>query len=240
MFDWFKRKPAALATTPPAPPEVASASTLLAGYPVYDAPHVGYGKHLTEAQARANLDYFLRVKPERLASFCAWLLEHGGPDATPALNAPREALLPKALTLTDELQVWAKRVWPGLLDQRLAPRQVWERSHRRDGEIVFSLVFDVAILLGELICRGNPDWRWDVDLDEENLNDDMTSARRVVLLADPVGEMPYPFVIDIEEIVVGIYQHPNDTEWKLLNPWRRVVDEGIRGADMAFWRTTSV
>ena len=49
-----------------------------------------------------------------------------------------------------------------------------------------------------------------------------------------------PFVLDVEDIVVGRYLQPNSTTDRLENPWRRMVDEGVSGAAMAYWRTTAL
>ena len=208
----------------------------LRDYSPYDAPFVGYGAQITIEQAQANLAHFERVLPQRLECVAGLLRELAGIDTAPALAAPREQGAP----LTEALHRWAIEQWPAL---RAAPPaaglQAWLTSPRRGDDIVYSLLLDIAMLLGELIHRGNPDWRWALDLDPTNLRDDMVSARRVVLLADPVGEMRVPFLIDVEDVVVHGFLHASDPAQQWLNPWRRLVDEGIRGDAMAYWRTTA-
>lgn len=90
--------------------------------------------------------------------------------------------------------------------------------------------------LGEVVRRGNADWRWGMDLDPQDIADDMASARRVVLLADPVGIAPQPFVLDVEHVVVRRFLHPGDAGQRLLNPLRCMVEEGLCGGAMAHWR----
>jgi hypothetical protein len=205
-------------------------------YPPYDAPFAGYGAQLSVEQAQANLAHFERVLPQRLDHLGGLLRELAGVDVAPALAAPREQAGP----LADTLHTWAAAQWPALHAKRpAAGLQVWLASPRSGGDIVFSLLLDVAMLLGELVRRANPDWRWALDLDPVNLRDDMVSARRVVLLAEPVGEMRTPFLIDVEDVVVHRFLHPGDPAQRRLNPWRRLVDEGIRGDAMAYWRTTA-
>jgi hypothetical protein len=67
----------------------------------------------------------------------------------------------------------------------------------------------------------------------------------VVLLADPVGAAPHPFIVDVEGIVVGRLQQPTDVVWgvggagaslRAINPWHCMVAEAIRGDAMAAWR----
>jgi hypothetical protein len=204
-------------------------------YPPYGAPHVGRGTLLSEAQARANLAYFQQVLSQRLHIVSGLLREEAGIEVDAALAAPKQ----QAAALADDLHRWAGSAWPPLAQGRPTTLDSWLGS-RRDGEdIVFSMLLDVTILLGELVRRGNADWRWDLDLDPDNLADEMPSARRVVLLADPVGEMPRPFVLDVEDIVVHRFLHPDDPSQRRLNPFRRLVEQGLRGEAMARWRSTA-
>jgi hypothetical protein len=229
MPDWLNRW---IGKRPPESP----LALRLRDYLPYDAPFVGYGAQITIEQAQADLAHFERVLPQRLEYVASLLHELAGIDTAPALAAPREQAAP----LTEALHRWAIEQWPALCAARLAAGlQAWLSSPRRGDDIVFSLLLDVAILLGELVRRANPDWRWELDLAPANLSDDMVSARRVVLLADPVGEMRTPFLIDVEDVVVHGFLHADDPAQQWLNPWRRLVDEGIRGDAMACWRTTA-
>jgi hypothetical protein len=207
----------------------------LRGYPPYDAPFVGYGLELSEAEAQVNLAYFERVLAQRLECLAELLRELAGLDIAAALAAPQEHAAP----LTEALHLWAAAQWPPLQAEHPSLNlRAWLASRRSGDDIVFSMLLDVAILLGELVRRANPDWRWGLDLDTANLRDDMVSARRVVLLAEPVGTLKAPLLIDVEDVVVHRFLHPTDLAQQRLNPWRRLVDEGIRGDAMAYWRTT--
>jgi hypothetical protein len=210
-------------------------------YPPYQAPRSGFGSQLTLQQAEANLVYFKEVLPTRVRLLSTLLIETADIDTAAALDAP----LAHAATLTEALDGWARREWPALRTPQLADYPRWHTTTRAGDDIVYSLFMDVAMLFGEVICRANPRWRWDLDLDQDNLRDDMTSARRVVLLADPVGAAPHPFTVDVEGIVVGRFQQPADVTWGVgadgaslhsLNPWHRMVAEAIRGDAMAAWR----
>lgn len=204
----------------------------LRDYPPYDAPHAGRGRQLSDPQARANLAHFEQVLPLRLRAIAGLLREHARIEVDAALAAPAA----QGPALTDALHRWAAEHWPALQAGQPATLERWLQSRRDGSDIVFSMLLDVAILLGELVRRGNPDWHWGLDLDGESLADGMVSARRVVLLADPVGQMPRPFVLDTEDIVVHRFLHPDDPSQRLLNPFRRLVEEGLRGDAMAFWR----
>lgn len=230
MFDRLKRRFSAAE-----PPPASGLAQRLGAYPPFGAPHAGFGAALGLKEARENLAHFQAVLPQRLEALGA-LLTAEGIVLGPALAAPRE----HGPALADALGAWAARTWPALHQPRLAAQQAWLQSTRAGEDIVLSLVLDVAIALGEVIRRGNPDWRWDLDLSRRNLTDEMPSARRVVLLADPVGAMKEPFVNDVEDVVVGRYQHPEDTSYRLpgINPWRRLVEEGIAGSAMAYWKGT--
>lgn len=204
----------------------------LRDYPPYDAPYVGHGHELSEAHALANLAYFKQVLPQRLNTIAGLLREQAGIEVDAALAAPGQ----QAPALAEALHRWAGEQWPALQEGRPAELQAWLHSRRAGDDIVFSMLLDVAILLGELVRRGNAAWRWSVDFDPSNLADDMASARRVVLRADPVGEMPHAFVLDVEDVVVHRFLHPEDPSQRWLNPFRRLVDEGLRGDAMAFWK----
>jgi len=221
-----------------------NASTLaqrLRSYPPYQAPHLGYGSQLSLAQAEANLAYFNEVMPRRLAALGTLLKDTANIDIAPALDAPAT----KATEITEALDGWARTEWPALRTPALAQYARQHTTTRTGDDIVYSLLMDVAILFGEVIRRANRAWRWALDLDEENLSDDMASARRVVLLADPVGTAPCPFLEDVEGVVISRFQQPDSSIWgvgpdgailRQVNPWHRMVVEGIRGDVMAWWR----
>ena len=213
----------------------------LRSYPPYQAPHSGFGSQLTLQQAEANLAYFKEVLPSRLKLIGTLLIETANIDTAAALQAGAA----QAATVTEALDGWARREWPSLRTPQLAEYRRWHTTTRAGNDIVYSLFMDLAILFGEVICRANPQWRWDLDLDRDNLRDGMTSARRVVLLADPVGDAEHPFIVDVEGIVVGRFQQPTNVNWgvgadgaslRAINPWHRMVAEAIRGDAMAAWR----
>lgn len=218
---WLGRKPPA-----------SSLADRLSGYPAFVAPHPGPGRALSDAQAQANLAHFQAALPQRLQGIQALLQTEAQIDTTPALDDPTR----HATALTDALQRWATARWPALPPHPRPPESHWLHSRRDGDDIVFSLLLDLAILLGEVIRRGNPAWHWGLDLDPQNIADDMASARRVVLLADPVSTLTQPFVLDVEHVLVHRFLHADDAGQRLLNPLRRLVEDGLRGEAMAHWR----
>jgi hypothetical protein len=205
---------------------------LLRDYAPYLAPHAAAGVALTEAQARANLAFFEQHRPQRLGQVAALLQAAAGINCAPALSDPAR----HGPALADALHRWAGSDWPALQPPQRGGLAAWLSSSRRDGDIVFSMLFDVGVLLGEVIQRGQPAWHWGLDLDPQNLADDMPSARRVVLLADPVGAAGSPFVLDVEDVVVHRFLHGQEASQRLLNPLRRLVEQGHSGEALAYWR----
>ena len=212
--------------------EASTLATRLAHYESFAAPHRGPGRLLTDLQAQANWAHFQQVLPQRLQQASVLLREEAQIDISAALADPRQEAAP----LADALQHWATTAWPALPPRPRPGLMHWLQSPRSGDDIVFSLLLDLAIVLGEAVRKGNPDWHWGLDLDPKNIADDMVSARRVVLLADPVGTLPQAFVLDVEQVVVHRFLHPDDASQRLLNPFRRLVDEAIRGDAMAHWR----
>lgn len=204
-------------------------------YPPFSAPHPGRGSTLSDAQAQANFSHFQSALPQRLHCVTELLRAEAQIDPKAALSDPPQ----HAPALTDSLQRWASSAWPALPPQPRPSESHWLNSHRDGEDIVFSLLLDLAILLGEVIRCGNPAWHWGVDLDPQNIADDMPGARRVVLLADPVGTASHAFVLDVEQVVVHRFLHADDAGQRLLNPFRRLVDEALRGDAMAHWRGAS-
>jgi hypothetical protein len=209
-----------------------SLASLLWQYPAYHAPYVGYGIEVSHAKAYANYAYFQAVLPMRLQLISKLLRESGNIDVSAALRFPVDS----GRLLAIALQKWATEEWRLLVGNRQWTRRQWLHSSRDKDDIVFSMLLDLAILLGEIIIRANSDWRWSLDMTEENVTDDMTSAHRIVLLADPVGDHAEPFVIDLEEIVVHRFLHADEPSQRLLNPLLTVVEQAIRGDYMAAWR----
>jgi hypothetical protein len=227
----FKR----LSTLLKAEPEPGALALRLRRYPPFDRPHPGYGQGLSEAQALANLAHVHAVCAQRLALVGPLLQEEAGVDLPTALAAPAA----QAATVATALQRWAGAAWPALQPPHAParPLQHWLHSTGRGDDIVYSLLADIALALGELIRRGNPTWRWGVDLDPRNLADDMPSARRVVLLADAAPALPHPVVLDVEDVVVARFQRPQDPGQRLLNPFVQLLEQGLRGDALRHWRT---
>jgi hypothetical protein len=139
--------------------------------------------------------------------------------------------------LLDGLHRWSLRVFPAL--QKAAPQlardEVWLASDRRGPEIVYSLLMDLALLLGELILIRRPAFQWALDLDEGNLLDGMDSVRRPVLQFLPTStaagdaSMP-PVQLDVEALVVHRYREPDSPSLQWMNGWAQLVQDARSGA----------
>lgn len=207
----------------------------LRGYPPDVTPHPGPGLTLTDAQAQENLAHFEAVRPQRLALVAGLLRSEAAIDLPAALADARHLAAPLAAAV----HAWAGRAWPPLCP-RPAPGLLQALVGRREGgRIVYAMLGDLATALGELISRGNPDWRWGLDLDPQNIADEMPSARRIVLLAGPAGAHHHPFVLDVEAVVFHRFLHAGEAPQRLLDPLQRMVQEALRGDAMAYWRTAA-
>lgn len=202
----------------------ATLAARLRQYPPFVLPHPGSGDELSDDQARGNLANWLQQREQRLATITRLLHDDAGLDTAPALAAPRQ----HAAALCRALQQWATQAWPALPPHPRPAYSHWLHS-RRDGDgLVYSMLADLALLLGELVCRGNPVWRWGVDLDPQNVADGLLTARRIVLLADVGG---HRFVLDVEAVVVARYLDAEAPAQRLLDPLRQLVERGLRGDD---------
>ena len=148
----------------------------------------------TLEQAQRNLQYLLDQREQRLAAIGA-LLQGEAIDVQPVLAGG------DAAPLLSALQRWALEQWPSIRRPHFSSRDTWLRSTRAGEDIAYSMLMDLAILLGELIVRRRPTIQWGLDLDEVNGRDGMVTFRRPVLLAPRQGLAPEP--LDVEAIVVG-------------------------------------
>ena len=191
----------------------------LADYPPYRAPHAGPPRRWSPAQARENLADLLAHRDERLA-LLAGLLRECGIDPAPALAGG------DPLPLVDKIHAWAESAWRTLRPADKQSRERWVTLSRDGADIAFSLSLDVALLFGELIQLHDPRWTWALDEDPSSRRDGMfTAMRPVLLLPSTVAGMP-DFPLDLEDIVVDRYLHPDDSGI-VLNPWRRVVADAL-------------
>jgi hypothetical protein len=90
-------------------------------------------------------------------------------------------------------------------DAWIAATSSWIASSRRGPDIVFSMLMDLAILLGELVVTRRPEYRWSLDLDPDNDRDGMVSFLRPVVQIPAGGPFPAPIIFDFEEHVVCAY-----------------------------------
>lgn len=227
MWSWFTRKVEGK--------DQALLHRLCASYPAYSAPHpyrLG-GQLLGPEQAQENLSYLLAVRTERLQIVAEYLRAEAGVDVRAALSGA------EPVRLLAGLHAWAQQALPALnrAASGLARPEVWLASDRRGPEIVYSLLMDLALLLGELILICRPAFQWALDLDEGNLLDGMDSPRRPLLQWAPApgdtgcaSAAPPPVQIDIERVVVGRFFHPDAAEYTVMDGWAVLVMEARSGA----------
>jgi hypothetical protein len=191
----------------------------LEAYQPYAAPFPGAAIGLGIEQCEKNLRYLLDNKVHRL-TVLAELLRHWHVDINN--RADIEALLAS-------LDSWVLKEWPALYEKDLADRDTWRRSLKSGRYIVFSLLIDVAILLGELIIERAPSCSWGLDLTQDSRDSPMESYKRPVLLIHgPNGE--FRGVLDLESIVFGQYRNSKHFPAVGIKLFTRVVLESIHEA----------
>lgn len=185
-------------------------------YPPFPLPHPGCGAALSLAQAEANLAAFTTTLAERQLALRDWLAQHHGPDAS--------QLAP--VDYATALQHWAREHWARLpAFARLPAHAPWPDGGMTGHFIVNSLLADLAASLGEAIRRGQPAWRWGLNLDAADLADGMATARRVVLLADLAEPTPETAeaVLDPAAPVFAAHRFPGSVDFRLLDSWAEMV-----------------
>jgi hypothetical protein len=203
----------------------------LRAYPPYAAPHAGPPAALTNEQAQQNLAYLLNQREHRMSVLATWM-DGEAIDIRPALNGA------DPMSLLYELHHWANAHWPALHDPKIATVQAWLRSRRSHGEIVYSLLMDIAVLLGELISRRHAGYRWSLDLDATSGRNAARSHRRPVMRLVARGAMPSTVVLDLEDLVVDRYLHPDYVTHRMLNDWATVVGDAMSGGYETAWQAT--
>lgn len=204
----------------------------LAHYPAHVPPHRGWGKQLTLEQAQQNLDWFRQTIPERLAALRALAADTGL-----ALGEAPVSSLDEARHLVVQLIGWTRACWPD------APYRTehksyddWAASDRTGDDAIFSVVLDVATLLGETIRAGRSEWRWGLDMARASLgHQPMLSARRVVLLSPLLGPQQVVTHMDLELLVLDRYLKPHDLDFTgppEQDAWMQYVCDGYTGQSM--------
>lgn len=201
----------------------SSLASRLADYPAYAAPHTGDHLAFSDAQALENLDYLKHHRSERIRCLQQLLGEYAI-DLTPVLEGGEYR------SLIEALYAWAQREWPQAVDSQIATRAIWRQTDRQDKQIIYSLIMDCAIVLGDIIAARRSAFEWDVDLDPVNIRDEMPTARRVVLKAPSLLHPAQSVIIDCEQIVAAILIKPQSAANRAINLWLRVCDEAVSGA----------
>jgi hypothetical protein len=197
-------------------------------YPPYRAPFAGPADRLSDGQAAANLQYLLEHREERLRILGGLLGEHGI-DVHAGMQA--QDIDP----MLAELRQWAKAQWPEAYTPAIAKRANWHMTSRDGDEIIYSLLMDVAILLGELVIARRSHFSWQVDLNRIPGKDQMTSYKRVVVGIPRSEVFPAPIVLDVEDTVVSEYLNVRSPLFGRFDDLTRSVSEAVKGKYEQFW-----
>lgn len=201
----------------------SSLAERLAAYPAFELPHKGPFASLTEEQARENLAHTLEQRETRIRELRQLLKEDGveiGNDLQALDIAP----------LITALHAWAGEHWPALqASQQELTRDAWLSGNRDGPCIAFSMIADMALLLGRLIHARRQSLDWTVDLDPENRSDGMSSVGRVVLGGIWLPQPEVMAIVDIEGVIVNRLLRYGDSVERFENRWLQVTQDALAG-----------
>lgn len=195
-------------------------------YPPYEAPYPARPAQLSHAQA--NLQYLLHHREQRLAVLSGLLADFH-------LDVRRGMSAADPAPLLHDLHEWTKQAFPKIYDPRLAHREVWLASTRQGPQIVFSLLMDLAILLGELVVERRKQYVWALDLDPDNAADGMISSMRPVVQIPKREPFPAPIILDFESLVFDHYLNVPSVMFGRINDLARPVLDALSGAYERPW-----
>jgi len=203
-------------------------ATLLKDYPPYEIPFPGPARLLTEEQAWQNLHYLLENRKQRIVHLKS-LLAHWH------IHLDKIVKQGDYQTLVEELYQWGGEYWKAVYKPKLATNEAWKSTTRRGDQVVYSMLMDVAILLGEIVVNRRPSYHWTIDVDPDNVNDEMPTVKRPVLQVARNDVIPSPITLDVEALVVDRYLKPDSTILRLRNIWLESINDAIKGLHEEFW-----
>jgi len=195
----------------------------LADYPVYEAPHIGVGRALSEVQAEENLSYLLANKSSRIEALSTLLKTFDIDVAAGFAYATPEQLI-------TQLYDWSGEHW-GAYNRAEYTRKHWQTNQRRDDDLIYSVVMDTAIVLGDLLVQHKPTYQWGLDVDSGNAG--MSSYRRCVVQAPMATDPSIMAIFDPEQMVAERVFDPNKPHWAWENQWQRAMTAYLSGAHEA-------
>lgn len=134
----------------------------LADYPAFPVPFPGAPASITDEQAQANLGALLTQRERRLDVL-------GGLLGDFDLDFPAAFAEQSPTVVLDLLDKWALDEWadvPGA--SAVANFSRWQKSTREGPDIVYSMLMDVGIAMGETLIRCKPGLAWGIDLSIRN------------------------------------------------------------------------
>ena len=165
----------------------------LKDYPLYAQPFAAAASKLTDAQGDANFSYFLTNKDSRINALASLLTSfdidvHAGMKA----SSPDK--------LVTRLYQWSGEYWPQYFSKAIHTDAHWIASRRQDSDLIYSVITDTAIVIGELIIKHHPTYSWNLDREADNRI--MASYNRIVLTAVWPPEPDNHIVVDVEAEIV--------------------------------------
>lgn len=214
----------------------AAMARRLQAYPAWALPFPGVPERADEQQA--NLQYLLDHREARLAALQAFFADEPAGDSRPGTaGQAMSGVLAAGLrpggdwrAATTALHQWMNAHVEALPRGRYTTRTGWRRSRRDGDEIVYSLLLDIALYLGEAIIRNRPGYQWTVDNDPTSIEQDLPTVGRIVLERPRPPGHEVPLILDPEEVAVGHYLHGDNPADRLIDNWTGLVEDAVSGA----------
>ena len=199
----------------------------LQSYPPLQLPHAEDPLALTETQTEENLEVWLQLIPERIDAL-RYLLSQATNNIDWPENFPHGE---SSFAIIAAVHQWASQDWSDVAAVTQSISEKPWRNARRDGScIAFSMTADIAIVIGEVIRAGRPSWSWGIDRDPANINDQMGTVNRIVLISHWIGDAEKQVEIDVEEIVAQTFVKSPQQSWFVEDNWSRLASECLSGA----------
>lgn len=190
----------------------------LNGYPCYEQPFAAAAYKLTDVQADANFDYFLANKASRIGAL-ADLLTGFDIDVHAGMNDTS----PDALVT--QLYQWSGEHWPQYFDKAIHSNTHWIASNKLNANLIYSVITDTAIVIGELIITHRSNYAWSLDRVDDNKA--MASYNRCVLTAPWLPEPDKLTVVDVEAEVAQRFLDADYIRQRRDELWLKLVHDCV-------------
>ena len=165
-------------------------------YPTYDLPYVSRNSSLSRKEAAANYAFFKQEKNYRLKIILELLNRFG---VSIDVTKPSK----RAILSLDE---WAYQQWPDIYFHSLYLTNTAGFSLSGFEMRVRSLLFDVAVLLGECYLAVNEKAEWYCDISEESKVSELSTVNRITIKL-PLDKYHSSTAINLLDLEENVFYH---------------------------------